>query len=88
MKTMRMKMIIGLRKFLLPVLFTQKKEGSLIMLFSGRDDFNRGDYNYNSGSFTMSDKNENHVVQDGHEDGEEEDEYGSNDEEVRFKKSA
>lgn len=56
----------------------------LIMCTSGRDDFNR-EYNYNSGSFSVNDKNEIHVNQDSPEDGEEDDdddEYDSNDEEV------
>lgn len=49
---------------------------------SGRDDFNR-EYNYNSGSFSINDKNELHVSQDSPEDGEEDDEdYDSNEEEV------
>lgn len=48
---------------------------------TGRDDFNR-EYNYNSGSFSVNDKNEIHVNQDSPEDGEEDDdEYDSNDEE-------
>lgn len=51
-------------------------------MLSGRDDFNR-EYNYNSGSFSVNDKNEIHVNQDSPEDGEEDDdEYDSNDEEV------
>jgi hypothetical protein len=51
-------------------------------VLSGRDDFNR-EYNYNSGSFSVNDKNEIHVNQDSPEDGEEDDdEYDSNDEEV------
>lgn len=55
----------------------------LIMCTSGRDDFNR-EYNYNSGSFSVNDKNEIHVNQDSPEDGEDDDddEYDSNDEEV------
>ncbi|GAN04154.1 extragenic suppressor of kinetochore protein [Mucor ambiguus] len=48
---------------------------------TGRDDFNR-EYNYNSGSFSVNDKNEIHVNQDGAEDEEEDDEeYDSNEEE-------
>lgn len=54
---------------------------SSLFLISGRDDFNR-DYNYNSGSFTMNEKNELNVNQNSHEEGEEDDEYNSDDEEV------
>lgn len=46
---------------------------------TGRDDFNR-DYNYSGGSFTMADKNDS----PDNEHGEEEDDYGSNDEDVSF----
>lgn len=45
---------------------------------SGRDDFNRGDYSYSSGSF--NDKNEINVNPD--DEGDDDDDYGSNDEEV------
>lgn len=51
---------------------------------TGRDDFNR-DYNYNGGSFTMGDKNA--MNSDSHQVGEEDDDYGSNDEEVKFRLS-
>jgi hypothetical protein len=53
------------------------------LISSGRDDFNR-EYNYNGGSFTMNDKNEVHINQDVPDDGEEDDEYNSDGEEVRL----
>lgn len=48
---------------------------------TGRDDFNRGEYNFNGTGFTMSGKNDG---QDTHGVEDEEDDYNSNDEEVSF----
>lgn len=73
-----MKTTIGLRKF---SYYKVVKVYSSLLLISGRDDFNR-DYNYNSGSFTMNEKNEINSNQNSHEEGEEDDEYNSDDEEV------
>lgn len=73
--------ITGLRKLTAPTI-RERERWNADNMSSGRDDFNR-EYNYNSGSFSINDKNELHVSQDSPEDGEEDDEdYDSNEEEV------